>query len=267
MATQRRRQIRLPRVPSAARDAGVGLACLGQAIGILARRPRLWLLGALPVLLTSTLLLGAVVGLAYASPGIATWLTPFAAGWGGMLSQIVRTLLAAMLVVAGVVLAVLLLGTLTLALGSPFYERISAAVDRELGEPAAVAPERLAAQARRAVGDVAGGLRLSLLAGGATLLIGLVPALGQLAAPVVGALAGSWLLTLELMGPAAERRGLGALAARRALLRPHRPACLGLGLPAYLAMLVPLLGVVVFPVAVAGGTILVRTLEDDPARA
>lgn len=252
-------------VPSGVSDAGVGLACLGQALGMMARRPRLWLLGALPPLLTSLLLFGGILGLGWGSPGIAAWATPFASGWDPMIQQIIRSLVAAMIVVAGVVLAVLLFSSLTLALGSPFYERISAAVDRELGFPPAAPARSRSAAVRQGTVDVLAGVRMSLIVTVCVLLTSLVPVVGQVAGPVLGAILGGWLVTLELMGPASERRGAGSLAARRALLRPRRAAVFGLGVPVYLAMLVPLLGVATFPVAVASGTLLVRALTADAA--
>ena len=92
---------------------------------------------------------------------------------------------------------------------------------------------------------------------------GFIPLVGQLAVPVVSALVGGWLLGIELVGSALERRGVLTLRGRRALMRRRRARVLGLCVPTFLLLAVPFVGVVVFPVATAAGTLLARQLAGE----
>src|ERR1043165_8171154 len=57
------------------------MGMLGQALGILLRRPKLLLLGALPAVLTTLLLLGGMIALVVWIGDLAPWATPFADTW------------------------------------------------------------------------------------------------------------------------------------------------------------------------------------------
>ena len=96
------------------------------------------------------------------------------------------------------------------------------------------------------------------------LLVGLIPAVGGVAAALGSALFGGWLIALEMVGAAADRRGLRTLGDRHRLLLRNRWLAWGFGIPTFLALSVPLLAVVVFPMATAGGTLLARRLLDLP---
>ena len=124
--------------------------------------------------------------------------------------------------------------------------------------------ERLITGAGRAVRQSAAMIAVSAVGALVFLLVGLVPAVGQVAAAVGGAVFGGWMLALELVGPALERRSVLTLRERRAVLRRNRSRVLGLGIPCFLLLSVPFLSVVVFPVAVAAGTLLARQLRDEP---
>lgn len=247
------------------RDVATGFACLGRGMVHVLRRPRLLLLGALPALLSSILLVGAIALLVWGSEPLVTWLTPFASGWHPIALQMTRSLLAAVVVLAGVLAAVLSFGALTMAVGAPFHDEISRTVDRECGglaEPVEVgAWESL----RRGAVDGVAGVGLGLAVALVVLLVSLVPVVGQVAAPLLGALAGGLLLTMELVQPSFERRGLTRLAHRRSWVLRFREVSWGFGIPVYLSMLVPLLGIVVFPGAVAGATLLTRTMRGEHA--
>jgi CysZ protein len=96
------------------------------------------------------------------------------------------------------------------------------------------------------------------------LLVGLVPVVGQVVAPVAGAAIGGWFLALELVGGPFARRGLW-LAERRAALRAHRPLAIGFGVAVFVCFLIPLGAVVFMPAAVAGATLLTRRVLDAPS--
>ncbi len=71
------------------------------------------------------------------------------------------------------------------------------------------------------------------------------------------------MITTELIGSAFERRGQLTLAQRRTAMRRHRLRCLGFGVPCFLLLSIPLVAVLVFPAATAGGTLLARSLLAD----
>src|SRR5262245_44991964 len=75
------RTITRPGRSNAVRDFVTGVRLFVQGLLVLLRRPRLLLLGALPALLTTLLLVGAMVALAYWVDDLATLLTPFADDW------------------------------------------------------------------------------------------------------------------------------------------------------------------------------------------
>ena len=244
--------------------AGVGL--LGRGLGLILRRPRLFLLGALPPLVTSVLLTVALVLLVSRVDAITPALTGFADDWSPPLAQLVRVLVGLALVAAAALVMVITFTTLTLALGSPLYDLISEFVDRELADPPADAEQRLLPSMARAVRQSAAMVAASAVAAVLLFAAGFVPVLGQTVVPVVSALVGGWLLGVELVGSALERRGVYTLRGRRTLMRQRRLRVLGLCVPTFLLLAVPFLGVVVFPVATAAGTLLARQLRGESIR-
>jgi CysZ protein len=251
-------------VPSAPGEVLGGLSLLGRAATFLLRRPRLFWLGALPPLVTSVVLVVALVLLVDHLAALTTALTPFAAGWSQGAAVTARIVVGTLLVGGTVLLMVLVFSTLTLAIGSPVYDAISEAVDRTFpGAPPAL-EEPVATGAARAVRQ---SVALVLVAAVGALVffgVGFVPVLGQVVAAVGGALFGGWMLVIELVGSPLERRGVLTLRARRQTLARRRWRSLGLGVPSFLLLSVPFVAVVVFPVATAAGTLLARQLLDEP---
>ncbi|MCW2810996.1 MAG: putative integral rane protein [Friedmanniella sp.] len=248
----------------ALRDAAAGAALLARGGRLLMRRPRLFWLGALPPLVTSILFTVVLVLLVTRLSAVVGWLTPFADRWAPSLTGLVRVVVGFGVLGGSVLVMVLLFSTLTLALGSPLYDAISEAVDHECGHPPEPRDERLATGLLRALRQSAVLVGLSVLSAAAFLLVGLIPALGQVAAPVGSACVGGWLLCLELVGSPLERRGRLTLASRTAVLRRGWARVLGLGVPTFLLLSLPFLGVLVFPAATAAGTLLARQLLDEP---
>ncbi len=245
-------------------DALAGAALLARGARLLTRRPRLFWLGALPPLVTSVLFTGLLVVLVARLSTVVDWLTPFAERWAPSLAGLVRIVVGVGVLGGAVLVMVLLFSALTLALGSPLYDAISEAVDAECGQAPAPTGERLATGLLRALRQSAALVGLSVLSAAGFLLVGLVPALGQVAAPVGSACVGGWLLCLELVGSPLERRGRLSLRSRTAVLRLGRARVLGLGVPTFLLLALPFVGVLVFPVATAAGTLLARRLLDEP---
>ncbi|MDH2444484.1 EI24 domain-containing protein [Amnibacterium sp. CER49] len=249
--------------PSFARDVGAGVRDLLGGFRAWATSPALLLLGAVPALVVLVAFAGVVVLLLVLLPGIVAGATPFADPWAPGLRDAVRALLAvALLVVAGVVL-VLAYAAVTVAVGDPCYERIARRVDETAGR---VPPEPhvpLLRGVARAVGDGARLLVAGLAVGLVSFVLGLVPVAGPVLAAVWGAVAGGWLLAVELTGYAFEARG-HRLRERRRVLRSRPGRALGFGVPVALLLLVPLGAVVVMPAAVAGATLLARGVLGEP---
>ena len=231
--------------------------------GVHINRARLFWLGAVPPLVTSVLFVVLLVLLVAELPVLTTWLTPFTASWSDGLASAARVVVGALLVGGTVLLMVLVFRTLTLAIGSPVYDRISKAVDRSHPDVPAEREEPLRAGVARAVRQAVALVLVS--AAGAVVLfgVGFVPVVGQVVAAVGGALFGGWMLVIELVGSPLERRGVLTLRDRRRVLGRRRWRSLGLGVPSFLLLSVPFVAVVVFPVATAAGTLLARQLRGE----
>lgn len=243
----------------ALRELIIGAGLLARGLRLIAARPRLFLLGAIPPAITSVIFTGVLVALITQLDPVVDWLTPFADRWGSGAATTVRVLVGAGLVAAVVLLMVLTFTMLTLALGSPLYDKLSESVEREFGEVPELA-ESVARGMFRALRQALGLIAVSAL--GALLLFatGLIPVVGQTVVPVISAIFGGWMLGIELVGSPFERRGRLRLVDRRAAMRSRRLRVLGFAVPTFLLLAIPFAGVVVFPIATAGGTLLARQL-------
>ncbi|WP_414938627.1 EI24 domain-containing protein [Amycolatopsis sp. cmx-11-51] len=239
------------------RDFFKGFRMFGQGLGILLRSPRLLLLGALPAVLTTLLLLGGVVALAFWIDDLSLVLTPFADDWSSGWRTTIRV--AVGVAVFGAVLAVCMIGftAITLAVGGPFYEHIAEKVEDDFGGvPGAVE----LSWSRLLVMGLKDGLSLvlrSLMFTIPLLIAGFIPVVGQTVVPVLLALVTAWFLALEMIAVPFYRRGMG-LKERRSLLRKRRALALGLGLPVSLLSLIPFAVLIVMPVGFVGGVLVAR---------
>lgn len=232
-----------------------GTRALVTGFGTIVRSPRMLLLGAVPALITSVVLLGLLVALVYFAGDIVTWLTPFAEGWSEGVREAIRVLAAIALVGAAAVAGSLSFIALTLLIGGPFYEAIAERTERQLG----LDTHDDGAGTLRSVGrGVRDSLKLVVVAAlGAVVLfaIGFVPVVGQATAVVLAALFGAWVISLEMIGLVFQRRGL-RLGDRHRALRRNKAAVLGFGVPTYVLCLVPVVQLIAIPSAVVGGTLL-----------
>ncbi len=242
---------------------GVGL--LVRGVRMYAANPRLALLGVVPALITGVLFFGAFVTLAYFVGDVAAALTPFADDWSGSARTFARFTAGLALLGLAALIGVLAFTAVTLAIGGPFYERISDRVEERYGGVQNPVEIGWARSLRRGVTDSSRLLAASALVGVPLFAAGFLPIVGQTAVPVVGALAGGWLLSVELVGTPFERRGMG-LAERRRALRAIRPVTAGFGVAVFVAFLIPLGAVVFTPAAVAGATLLARRALGEPTQ-
>ena len=246
--------LRRPRFP--ARFFG-GVRLLGAGLRMWITDPRIMLLGAIPALIVTAVYVGGIVLLAGHLDGLAAAATPFADGWDEGTRTVVRAAVTLAILAAALLIFVYTFTTVTLAIGSPFYERISRKVEDRLGGIDSPVELPFWKGLGRGILD---GLRVLVTTLGVALVLlvtGFIPVVGQTLVPVLGAVAGGWLLALELSAFAFEARGYTGTAKRRAL-STDRATTLGLGIPTYLLFFIPLAAVVVMPAAVAGGTMLAR---------
>jgi CysZ protein len=239
------------------RDFLTGIRYFGQGFGLLARRPRLLLLGMLPAVLTTAVLLGAMIALVANLGHLAALVTPFANGWPGGGRLFARLAAGVALVGVAVLLGLVGFTAVTLTVGGPFYERIAERIEDDLGVPM----EHLdLAWWKQLVSGVRDGIVLllrSLIFTAPLFLAGFLPVVGQSVVPVLVALVTAWFMALEVVAVPFSRRGIG-LRSRTAMLRRRRMLAVGLGLPAALLCMIPLLAIVVMPVAFAGGVLVAR---------
>jgi CysZ protein len=250
-------------VGSAVTELLAGAALLAKGLSLIARRPRLFLLGAIPPAITSIIFTGLLLALITQLAPVVEWLTPFADGWARGLALTIRAFVGSALVAGSVLLMVISFTALTLALGSPLYDKLSESVEREFGEVPEL-KENAARGVLRALRQAFALIGVSIIGALGLFATGFVPLVGQTIVPVLSASFGGWMLGIELVGSAFERRGMLRLADRRAAMRRQRIRVLGFAVPTFLLLAIPFVGVVVFPIATAGGTLLARQLLGEP---
>lgn len=248
------------------REVFGGFGVLLRGLTVLLRKPRLFLLGMVPAVITSLIFVTALVVLVFNVLDLVAWATPFAEGWDTVWQGLLRGALAVGLVAGAVLLMVVAFTTVTLALGSPVYDKVGELVEQELGDAPQAPDESIVTSATRSVRQSVGVIAVSLLVTVAVFVIGFVPFAGQVAGPVLAALFGGWVLAVELTGNAFERRGLPYIRDRRRFMRTRRLRVLGFAVPTYFLLAVPLVAIVTFPAAAAGGTILARELAPGPPK-
>jgi CysZ protein len=237
------------------RDFITGVRYFFQGFGLLIRRPRLLLLGMLPAVLTTVVLLGAMIALIASIGHLAALVTPFANGWPSGARQLARLAAEIAMIVTAVVLGIVGFTALTLTIGGPFYERIAERIEDDLG----VTVQRFdRPEWQQFLSGARDGIVLTLRSAIWSVPLfaaGFVPVVGQSAVPVAAAMETGWFMALEVVAVPFYRRGVG-LRRRTQMLRTRRMLAVGLGLPAALLCMIPLMAIVVMPVAFAGGVLV-----------
>lgn len=234
-----------------------GVGFLLRGFGTWRTAPGLMLLGMVPAAVVGILLIAGFLALGINLEGIATAVTPFANTWDEPFRTGTRVITGLAFLVVAFLIIVFTFTTLTLIVGAPFYEKIWRHVESRYG----VVPDKGVRGFWRTLGKGLGdGLRMfipTLLLGLPLFLLGLIPLVGQVLVPIIGAFIGGWFLSVELVGMAFDARGK-TLTQRRAALKSLRPMTLGFGVATYLVFLIPGGAVFVMPAAVAGATLLAR---------
>lgn len=239
---------------------GVGL--LGRGFAYWRRAPGTMALGLIPAAIVAPLLLSGVTALALSLPRITVAITPWADAWPGLWATILRITIGTAAVGAALALVAVSFTALTLIVGEPFYEKIWRSVERDLGDDRVDSGSGFWRSLRDGIGLLMRGIAVALLA----TLAGLIPGVGGVIGPVTAVLLTGWLLADELSSRALSARGLDRLQ-RRDLLRGHRLRVLGFGVGTQLCFLVPLGAIATMPAAVAGSTLLARSLLERPQHA
>lgn len=237
-----------------------GARMLGGGFAYGRRRPGLMLLGLVPALIVALALLGGMITLANLLPSITEALTPFADGWPSLWATTIRITVGTAMVGAALVLIAISFTALTLLVGEPFYARIWRAVEADQGDHAIDAPYGFWPSIGDALSLIARGAVVAVLA----LAVGFLPLVGGVLSTILGVTLTGWIVADELTSRALTARGLSGRQ-RRELRRAHRARVLGFGILTQLCFLVPLGAVVSMPAAVAGSTLLARTLLPDAA--
>lgn len=237
-----------------------------HGLGLWLRSPRLMVLGAAPALMVGVIYLVALVLLAMNLPAVAVFLTPFASDWADAARVVVEVIAAVAVLGLVAVLAVLSFTMITLLVGAGFYETIWRAVESRAGDVPEPRSEPFFRGLGRAIGESLRLLLATAVIGLALFVGGFIPVVGQSVIPVIAVGVGGWFLAVELTGFAFDARGL-RLRARRRVLGAHRARTLGFGMATFVVFLLPLGAVVAMPAAVAGATLLSRSLLPDDAAA
>lgn len=240
------------------RDYLDGAAYLRRGWRLVRQRPRLLLLGMAPAMIVFLALAGAFVTLLLNLGDVAGWMTPFADDWASAVREPVRWFVGLTLVLGLFILSTATFTGITLAVGSPFYERIWRATEDLLG------PVKL--------GEGLGfwesfrdGLKLTLVGLGISALVlvsGFIPVVGPVLAVTLGVVLSGRMLARDLVEDPLAARGFDK-PSQKLLLAEHRRVVHGFGMATQACFLVPFGGVLMMPVAVAGATALVRDLLPD----
>jgi CysZ protein len=234
-----------------------GVGMLLRGFGFWGRRPDAMALGLIPAAIVAIFILAALVALGFNVPFLTDWLTPFADTWADPWPALLRGALGAIIFAAAIVLAAVTFTALTLVVGDPFYERIWRAVEVELGGTVPDEGGGFWRSVRDSLVLIAFGLVTAVI----VIVSGFIPVVGGVLAPVLGVVLSGRLLARELSARAFEARGIHS-AVRRRLLRGHRAQVLGFGVATQLCFMIPLGAVLTMPAAVAGSTILARSVLD-----
>lgn len=246
----------------AVREFFIGIGFVFRGFKFWAQHPGLAALGAIPPLVVGAVVMTLMILLIVNVGTFVTWATPFADGWDALWRDLLRFTAGALLTVGAGALFVLTFSAISLAVGTPVYDRISKAVDDELGAPEQRRQLGFWATLGKALTDALILVLIALLVALLVFAVGLIPGVGSFLGFVLGVILGGRALAVDMTGTPMDARGL-TLGERRARLRASRPRTLGFGMACYLLFMIPLVAVFAMPAASAGATLLTRSLFDE----
>lgn len=250
-----------------------GLLCLPRGAMFLVRRPRMWVLAACPLAINAVLFtLLLVLAVKFLLPALVGWLTPehapaflsperlpgFLVSVGGALRWLWAWVIWLVCFLLTGVLLVASFTTVGMVLAAPFNDMLSEWVEADLMGRASQRPLTLAnllEDVGRTMGNAARQMLVVVAVFLVTLPLNLVPLVGSLVYTLLNGVVACWYSAMEYVDLPMGRAGW-TLRARREWAWARRRGVFGFGVGAYVVLLVPLLGLVVMPAAVAGGTLL-----------
>lgn len=229
-----------------------------RAAAFLARTPRLWPFIVIPALINIVLFgIGVAVVLTNVD-ALLGWMWVRPVGEGAVVYLLVGLwyLMRALIVIVGLVISyifVLLVGGI---LGSPFNDALSERTEIMLtGRPAPETEGDFLGGIPRSIGSTAFITLIYLAVLLPILLLNLIPALGSVAATILGACLSAFFLSLEYADNTFERYGF-SLKEKFRILRQNIALSGGVGLGTSLLLWIPLLNFLCIPIAVVSGTVL-----------
>lgn len=236
------------------REFFTGVRMLLRGFGLWRRNPGLMLLGLIPALLAIVIIAVLLIPYGFALGPITGWLTPFAETWDTPWRMLVRGALALVLFIAAAALSVATFTALSLAIGSPFYDRIWREVEAEFGG----APEGRSSFAA-SLGESMRLIGFGAINAVIVLLLGLIPVAGSVIALVTGLVLSGRLLARELSGRSFDARAIDRTGRSR-VIKVSRARTLGFGVATQLCFMIPFGALLTMPAAVGGATYLARSL-------
>ncbi len=192
---------------------------------------------------------GLWLGFSYIND-LSNYLVEHLPGWLSFLEW----LLIPLLYLAGIVIGAWVFGLLAAIVGSPFLGELSMRVDPPSNPPNRAWWQEIVPALSRELRKLAYHLpRLVLL-----LIVSIIPVINVIS-PVLWLGFGAWMMAVQFCDYSTENRGAD-FRSTLAKLKQHRASALGFGLCTTVAMSIPLLNFLVAPVAVVGGTLLMRDL-------
>jgi CysZ protein len=211
----------------------------------------------LPVLVSFAIIaLGLYLGLGYLT-GLSDELIAALPEWLGWLDM----LLTPLIYLLGVLIGAWTFAFLAVLISSPFLGAFSAALERIRYGSSPIADTGLWTDISKSISRELRKLIYHLPRLVVVFLITLIPVV-NLASPVIWLLFGAWTMAVQFVDYPTENRQ-EPFQATLERLHANRGAALAFGICATGALMIPLLNFLLIPVAVAGGTLLWRYLDDD----
>lgn len=241
----------------------VSVRALAVATRFLLARPRLWGWALAPLgIIVALALMAGLASFAGIGPLLA-WLTHFRGMWGKALVWVSAVLIA----LAITTITAFVLYFLVNIIAVPFYDGLSERVEHELtGKLQELDWGPWLASLFWSAVHSALTLALWLAILAFSLALQVVPGIGTVLGGVFGTVASAVFLARETMDGPMSRRDMPYLSKYGMILR-HKAVLGGWGLLLSMLMWVPVVNVLVMPVAVIGGTILFCAFEASDRRA
>lgn len=242
-------------------ELGRGLKDLGRGLDFLKGNTSLWKWVVAPAVITLVLLIAVIVGVVSLADPLVVWLASHLPAW---LERIASWILTIIVVLGLGLAAMLVFVSVAGMVAGPFNELLSEAVEAKLtGTPGA--PFSLAAFIRGALLGIVHGLRrLVVTLVGVVLLfvLGFVPVIGTIAAPVIGLWLAGRGAAYDCYDAVLSRREL-AYRDKLAFLDRHRSRTLGLGVGVAGMLFVPGLNLVALGIGATGATLAAHELAQN----